>query len=94
MQYFMRSSFIQVKAAAPVAKISAGKCGKKRKAAEASAEHGDTAANESEPDVLKASDASETAGSQSKALPGAAPASARSAGIPAVLRLVPTGMPE
>ena len=79
----VRPGFIQVKAAGPVVRVSAHKHGKKRKAAEASAEDGEDAGNESEPDVLKASDASGTAGSKSKALTGAVPASARSAGIPA-----------
>ena len=78
---------MQVKAAGPVVRTSADRRGKKRKAAEASAADGEEVNNESEPDVLKASDASSTAGSRSKALTGAAPASARSAGNPAVLQL-------
>ena len=93
MLCFMRPSFIQV-TARPVVKNSAHRSGRKRKAAEASAEDGEDAGNESEPDVQKASDASGTTGSRSMALTGVAPASARSAGIPAVLRLVSTGMPE
>ena len=80
MLCFMRPSFIQVKTAGPVVRISA-QSGKKRKAAEASAEDGEDAGNQHEPDAPKTSDTSGTAGSRSKALTGAAPASARSAGI-------------